>query len=81
MQARGLARARDVQARHGRDLLDLPGVVGHAIGLGNAPVIKLLVDEITPGAQARAPRDLEGVPVVLEEVGQLRAMPSCAKKR
>ena len=81
VQARGLARARDVQARHGRDLLDLPGVVGHAIGFGNGPVIKLLVEEITPGAQASAPRDLEGVPVVLEEVGQLRAMPSCARKR
>ena len=80
-QARGLARAKEVQERHGRELLDVPGAVGHAIGLGNSPVIKILVDQITPGAQARAPRDLEGVPVVLEEVGQLHAMPSCAKKK
>ena len=79
-QAPGLQRAMEVLARHGRDLLDVPDAVGHAVGVGNGPVIKILVREITPGAQARAPRDLEGVPVVLEEVGDIRAMPSCTKK-
>jgi len=80
-QARGLARAMEVQERHGRDLLDVPGAIGHAVGMGNSPVIQILVEQITPGAQARAPRDLEGVPVVLEEVGQVRAMPRCSKKK
>ena len=80
-QAAGLARAMEVQGRHGRDLLGIPGAIGHAVGLGASPVIKILVEEITPGAQAAAPRELEGVPVVLEEVGQVRAFPVCAKKK
>jgi hypothetical protein len=80
-QARGLAHAKEVQERHGRELLEVPGAVGHAIGMGNSPLIQILVEQITPEAQARAPRELEGVPVVLEEVGQLRAMPACAKKK
>lgn len=76
--ARGLARAIAVQERHGRELLAVPGAIGHAVGVGNSPVIKILVPEITPGARAAAPRQLEGVPVILEEVGQIRAMPICS---
>ena len=80
-QLRGLARAMDVQARNARRLLDVPGAVGHAVGLGNSPVIQILVEEITPGARAAMPTDLEGIPVVLEEVGQVRGVPSCVKKK
>ena len=78
--ARGLARAIAIQERHGRELLAVPGAVGHAVGVGNSPVIKVLVQQLTPRSQALAPRQLEGVPVVLEEVGEIRGMPFCSKQ-
>ena len=78
--ARGLAAAIAAQRRHERELLNVPGAVGHAVGVGNSPVIKILVREITPGAQARAPRQLDGIPVVLEEVGDVQGMPFCSKR-
>jgi hypothetical protein len=80
VQARGLARAMQVQERNAQRLMDVPGAIGHAVGMGNSPVIQVLVEEITPGARAQLPEALEGIPVVLEEVGQVRAMPSCRKK-
>ena len=58
----------------------MPGAVGHAVSAGNSPVIQILVQELTPRAQAAAPRQLEGVPVVLEEVGEIRGMPFCSKQ-
>ena len=78
--ARGLARAMAIQQRHARELLNVPGAIGHAVGAGNGPVIQILVQELTPRAQAAAPRQLEGVPVVLEEVGEIRGMPFCSKQ-
>ena len=78
--ARGLARAIAIQERHSRELLNVPGAVGHAVGVGNSPVIKILVQQLTPRSQAAAPRQLEGVPVVLEEVGEIRGMPFCSKR-
>ena len=80
-QRRGLARAMEVKARNAQRLMDVPGAVGHAVGLGNGPVIQILVEEITPGARAVMPTELEGIPVVLEEVGQVRGVPSCVKKK
>jgi hypothetical protein len=77
---RGLARAMAIQQRHARELLNVPGAVGHAVGAGNSPVIQILVQELTPGAQASAPRQVEGVPVVLVEVGEIRGMPFCSKQ-
>jgi hypothetical protein len=79
--ARGLARAIAIQQRHARELMNVPGAVGHAVGVGNSPVVKILVTEITGRAQAAAPRQLEGVPVVLEEVGVIKGMPFCSKAR
>jgi hypothetical protein len=78
---RGLANAIAVQQRHARELMSVPGAVGHAVGAGASPVIKILVTEITGRAQAAAPRQLEGVPVVLEEVGEIKGMPFCSKRR
>jgi hypothetical protein len=79
--ARGLAQAIAVQQRHNRELLGVPGAIGHAVGVGNSPVIKILVQTLTPRAQAAAPRQLEGVPVILEEVGEVKGMPFCSKAR
>ena len=77
---RGLGRAMAIQQRHARELLNVPGAVGHAVGVGNGPVIQILVQELTPRARATAPRQLEGIPVVLEEVGEIRGMPFCSKQ-
>jgi hypothetical protein len=74
--ARGLARAIAVQQRHGRELLNVPD----AVGVGNGALIQILVQELTPRAVAAAPRQLDGVPVVLEEVGEIRGMPFCSKQ-
>lgn len=62
------------------ELLQVPGAVGHAVGFANGAVIKILVDRLTPQAQAAARRQIEGVPVVLEEVGQIHGMPFCSKR-
>lgn len=78
---RGLAAAIAVQDRHAREMMRVPGAVGHAVGVGNSPVIKILVTEITPRAQAAAARQYEGIPVVLEEVGDVKGMPFCSKKK
>jgi hypothetical protein len=79
--ARALSRAIAVQERHGRELLNVPGAIGHAVGVGDGPVIKILLQTLTPRARAAAPRQLEGVPVILEEVGEVKGMPFCSRAR
>jgi hypothetical protein len=78
--ARGLAAAIAAQQRNERALLNVPGAIGHAVGAGNSPVVKILVREITPAAQRAAPRQVDGIPVVLEEVGDVQGMPFCSKR-
>jgi hypothetical protein len=70
-----------IQQRHARELMNVPGAVGHAVGAGASPVLQVLVTEITGRAQAAAPRQIEGVPVVLVEVGEIKGMPFCSKAR
>jgi len=77
---KGLANAMAIQQRHARELMNVPGAVGHAVGVGASPVLQILVTEITGRAQAAAPRQLEGVPVVLVEVGEIKGMPFCSKR-
>ena len=79
--AQGLSRAMTVQARHGHEFLDLPGAVGHGVGIGNSPVIKVFVEEITPETRAAAPASVEGVPVILEEVGRIQSVVQCVRKK
>jgi hypothetical protein len=78
---KGLAAAIAAQERNSRALLNVPGAIGHAVSNGNSPVIKILVQEITPRAQAAAPRQVDGVPVILEEVGVVKGMPFCSKRK
>ena len=61
--------------------MSVPGAVGHAVGLGNKPVIKILVEQLTPGLEGAAPQQLEGVPVEVEEIGHIVALPVCAKRK
>jgi len=79
--ANGLGAAIAAQRRNERALLNVPGAIGHAVGAGNSPVVKILVREITPAAQRAAPRAVDGIPVVLEEVGDVQGMPFCSKKK
>jgi hypothetical protein len=79
--AKGLAAAIAAQKRNERALLNVPGAVGHAVGAGNSPLVKVLVREITPAALRAAPNQVDGIPVVLEEVGDVRGMPFCSKKK
>jgi hypothetical protein len=77
---KGLGAAIAAQRRNERALLNVPGAIGHAVGAGNSPVVKILVREITPAAQRAAPRAVDGIPVVLEEVGDVQGMPFCSRK-
>jgi len=73
-ELRGLDRAMEVQKKHTGILMARKGVVGTAVGLSQEDqhVVKLYVKE----AQDRAglPKKLDGVPVVVEVVGEIRAL-------
>jgi hypothetical protein len=72
--ATSVARAAEVKAANAGRLENVPGSVGHAVGLQNgAPVIKVLVETITPEARQAVPAQIDGVTVVLEAVGRIVA--------
>ncbi len=57
-------------------LMSVPGVVGTAIGdCAGKPCIKVLVIEKTEELVGKVPRSLEGYPVIIEESGEIRALP------
>jgi hypothetical protein len=66
--------ADEVKQRHETELMSIPGVVGVGIGQCDGQAcIKVLVEEETPELAGAVPADLEGVPVEMEEIGQVRA--------
>jgi hypothetical protein len=80
------ARAIEVQERNAARLFSVPGAIGHAVGLpenANAVVIKVYVTEATERARRAVPNEIEGVPVVLEAVGDVVALSQlpCGPKR
>jgi hypothetical protein len=67
---------QDVLKEHTIELMSLPGVVGTAQGLCDGkPCIKVFVIEKTPELDQRIPDTLEGYPVMVEETGEIRALP------
>ncbi len=65
----------EVIARHSRDLMAIPGVVGTAEGkCGGKPCIKVYVKKKTPALAAKIPERIEGYPVEIEETGRLKAL-------
>ncbi|HIJ72744.1 MAG TPA: hypothetical protein HPP83_01465 [Candidatus Hydrogenedentes bacterium] len=74
---KGLAKASEAKAKNAQRLMQVPGAVGHAVGLSSrgkpGVVVKVLVKEITPQAQSNTPAELDGVPVELMEVGEIVA--------
>lgn len=66
--------ADEVMQRHEAELMSIPGIVG--VGLGQCDdqsCIKVLVERETPELARAVPTDLEGVPVVVEEIGSVSA--------
>ncbi len=66
----------EVLKEHTEELMSLPGVVGIAQGLcDNKPCIKVFVIEKTPELAQKIPDILEGYQVIIEETGEIRALP------
>jgi len=60
--------------RRSAELLEIPGVVGVAQGeQGGRPAVQILVERRTPDLLARLPGTLDGFPVLVVEVGQIRS--------
>ncbi len=67
---------KEVLKEHTEELMSIPGVVGIGQGLCNGkPCIKVLVIEKTPELAQKIPDNLEGYLVIIEETGEIRALP------
>ena len=65
-----------VLQEHAGELISLAGVVGVAQGLDDGkPCIKVLVIEKTAELEQKIPKVLQGYPVVVEQTGEIRALP------
>lgn len=63
-----------VMARNESQLMSIPGVTGIGISeSGGQTVICIMVIELTPELKAQLPKQLEGVPVKIDVVGEVNA--------
>ena len=63
-----------VLQRHRENLMAIPGVTGVGEGrLKNKPCILVLLSKSTPEIEKRIPAHIEGFPVAIEVVGDVRA--------
>jgi len=71
-----------VKDRYDDFLFKLPEVVGHGVSYSkNVPgrlVIRLFVKKLTSVVQKSTPAALEGVPIEIEETGEISALQTCA---
>ena len=67
----------EVLAEHTPRLMAMPGVVGTAESAlpDGQPSVMVLVVKLTPELRRAIPKELGGYPVVIEESGEIRAMP------
>ncbi len=66
----------EVLKDHTVELMSLPGVIGTAQGLcDDNPCIKVYVIKKTPELDQKIPDNLEGYQVMIEETGEIRALP------
>lgn len=74
-----VGRAITAQEHHTDALLNIPSVVGTAVGLGQdgQPVVKIYVEK---KGVANLPNQLDGVPVVVQETGPIYAHPKSNTK-
>jgi hypothetical protein len=69
-------------SQHAASLLAIPGVVGVAQGqCDKRPCLKVYVIKKTPELEQKIPATLEGYPVVIEESGEIRALPEKSRER
>ncbi|HYQ89817.1 MAG TPA: hypothetical protein VEU09_09365 [Candidatus Binatia bacterium] len=76
MTARPLSQ---VLKSHTAELMSIPGVVGTGEGAASGPgsggsVILVLVSSRTPEVSSRVPKQLEGYPVAVRVVGEVRKL-------
>ena len=71
------ARAiEEVLKEHTKTIMSIPGVVGTGQGLCEGkPCIKVFVIKKTPDLDQKIPKTLDGYPVVIEETGEVKALP------
>jgi hypothetical protein len=67
---------KEVLKKYTKDLMSIPGVVGTGQGLCEGkPCIKVFVIKKTPDLDQKIPKTLDGYPVVVEETGEIKALP------
>ena len=60
---------------HSGELMAIPGVVGTAIGLcSDSPCIKVFVQKKNPDYKKNIPARLDGYPVAIEVIGEVKAL-------
>lgn len=74
--ATGGDRVTELLRLHGMRLLAIPGVVGVGEGRrGGRTCVVVMVNRRTPETERLIPREMEGIPVEVEEGGTIRARP------
>jgi len=72
--ADAIQAATDTRDRNVDELMSIPEAIGTGVGIGNAPdrlAIIVYVKRLTPDQLAATPGEIEGVPVVLRETGEI----------
>ncbi|MCE5295130.1 MAG: hypothetical protein LLF94_11035, partial [Chlamydiales bacterium] len=72
----GIAKAASLIEKQSAKLLKLPGVIGHAIGTDDhdqSPFIYILVESAAHASASTLPKEVEGLPVKIMEVGTIVA--------
>lgn len=71
----------EVLADRSPALMAVPGVtaVAESRTPDGKPCVLILVVKLTPELRSRLPRDLDGWPVLIEESGEIRAMPESSR--
>ena len=66
----------EVLVEHSKAIMSIPGVVGTGQGLHEGkPCIKVFVIKKSAALDQNIPDSLEGYPVVVEEIGEVKALP------
>jgi hypothetical protein len=66
----------EILEQHSKVLMSIPGVVGAGQGLCEGkPCIKVFVIRKTVTLDQKIPGSIEGYPVVIEEIGEVKARP------
>lgn len=73
-ESKHLKSIEKVLEEHTQYLMNIPGVVGTAIGeCDDEPCIKVLVNTLNEELEMKIPSSIEGYTVVIEEVGDIKA--------